>query len=162
MTLAALEAVLRLYADPERLRERLPALRLLARPLGEIEALAQRLLPAVAAALGGRAEARVVACRSQIGSGSLPVDLLPSAGIAIGIPGKKRGALAARIAAAFRALPVPVLGRVKEGAFVMDLRCLEPEHEPEFVEQLQHLDLGDVGQPASAAAPGGTARSRAR
>ena len=62
---------------------------------------------------------------SQIGSGSLPVDLLPSAGIAVAAPGKRRNALAAGIAGAFRALPVPVIGRVKDGAFIMDLRCLE-------------------------------------
>ena len=43
------------------------------------------------------------------------------------------------ISSAFRALPVPVIGRIKDGAFIMDLRCLE--HEEEFVEQLQHLDL---------------------
>src|SRR5205085_2605838 len=41
--LAALEAVLRLYADPERLAARLPALRLLARPRGQVEALARRI-----------------------------------------------------------------------------------------------------------------------
>src|SRR5207237_10076397 len=51
--LAALEAVLRLYADPDRLAERLPALRLLARPSAELAALGHRLLPAVAQALDG-------------------------------------------------------------------------------------------------------------
>jgi L-seryl-tRNA(Ser) seleniumtransferase len=144
MTLAALEAVLRLYSDPARLRTVLPTLRFLARPPAEIEAQAHRLLPAVTSALEGRARAEIVAARSQIGSGSLPVDLIASHGIALSVPGKRRNALAAKIAAAFRALPVPVIGRISDGAFVMDLRCLEPSHEQEFVEQLKQLDLGKL------------------
>ena len=139
MTLAALEAVLTLYSDPGRLRAELPTLRLLTRPLADIEAQAGRLLPAMAGAVAGKAEASLVACMSQIGSGSLPVDLLPSAGIAIAAPGKRRNALVAGIATAFRALPIPVIGRVKDGAFIVDLRCLE--REDEFVAQLKQLDL---------------------
>jgi L-seryl-tRNA(Ser) seleniumtransferase len=139
MTLAALEAVLRLYADPARLKSALPTLRFLTRPAAEIEAQAQRLLPAVESALRGKAGAEVMPVKSQIGSGSLPVDLIASHGIAVAAPGKRRSALAAEIAAAFRTLPVPVIGRVKDGAFIMDLRCLE--HEDEFAGQLKHLDL---------------------
>ena len=139
MTLSALEAVLVLYADPARLKLRLPTLRLLARPSAEIEALAHRVLPAVSAALGDKAEAAIVPVKSQIGSGSLPVDLIDSHGIAVSVPGRQRTALAAKLAAAFRALPVPIIGRIKDGAFIMDLRCLEQEQE--FVEQLKHLDL---------------------
>ena len=67
------------------------------------------------------------------------MDLVASHGIAVAAPGKRRNALAAGIAAAFRALPVPVIGRIKDGAFIMDLRCLE--HEDDFLEQLKHLDL---------------------
>jgi len=139
MTLAALEAVLRLYADPERLKTVLPTLRFLTRPAAEIEAQASRLLPVVSSALRGKASAEVIPVKSQIGSGSLPVDLVASHAIAVAAPGKRRNALVAGIAAAFRALPVPVIGRVKDGAFIMDLRCLE--HEDEFVDQLKHLDL---------------------
>ncbi|HSE02402.1 MAG TPA: L-seryl-tRNA(Sec) selenium transferase [Burkholderiales bacterium] len=139
MTLAALEAVLRLYADPARLKVVLPTLRFLTRAPAEIEAQARRLLPAVESALRGKAGAEVIPVRSQIGSGSLPVDLIASHAIAIAAPGKRRNALAAGIAAAFRALPVPVIGRVSDGAFIMDFRCLE--HEDEFVEQLKHLNL---------------------
>jgi L-seryl-tRNA(Ser) seleniumtransferase len=142
MTLAGLEAVLRLYADPRRLKAELPTLRFLTRATAEIEAQARRLLPAVTSALRGRAQAEIVAVKSQIGSGSLPVDLIESHGIAVGVPGKRRNTLAAGIASAFRALPVPVIGRVSEGAFIMDLRCLE--HEEEFVAQLKHLDLGNI------------------
>ena len=142
MTLAALEAVLRLYSNPERLKTALPTLRFLTRAPEEIEAQARRLLPAVEAALRGRAHAEIVAARSQIGSGSLPVDLITSHGVAIRVPGKRRHALAAEIAAAFRALPVPVIGRVSDGAFIMDLRCLDDE--AAFVAQLSQLDLSRV------------------
>ena len=142
MILAALEAVLRLYADPERLKRRLPTMRHLTRAPAEIEAQAQRLLPDVQAALKGKANAEVVSVKSQIGSGSLPVDLIASHGIAVSISGKRRSAAAADIAAAFRALPVPVIGHISDGAFIMDLRCME--HEQEFVEQLRHLKLEDL------------------
>ncbi len=142
MTLAALETVLKLYADPGRLQETLPTLKWLTRPPAEIEGQAQRLLPAVQAALQGKAEAGIVALRSQIGSGSLPVDLVASCGIAVSAPGKRRGALAAQIAAAFRALPVPVIGRVKDGTFIMDLRCLD--HEAEFLAQLDQLKFENL------------------
>ncbi|HVC51735.1 MAG TPA: L-seryl-tRNA(Sec) selenium transferase [Stellaceae bacterium] len=124
--LAALEAVLRLYADPDRLAARLPALRLLARPRDEIAALAQRVLPAFGAALSGAATVTPVETRSQIGSGALPVSLLPSAGLAlkpISPSGKAVEALAARL----RGLPVPVIGRIEGGALILDLRCLEDE-----------------------------------
>ncbi|MGH7095268.1 MAG: L-seryl-tRNA(Sec) selenium transferase, partial [Stellaceae bacterium] len=124
--LAALEAVLRLYADPDRLAARLPALRLLARPRDAIAALARRVLPAVAAALSGEATVMPVETRSQIGSGALPVSLLPSAGLALkplAPSGKAVEALAARL----RALPVPVIGRIEGGALILDLRCLEDE-----------------------------------
>ena len=138
LTIAALDAVLRLYADPDRLAQRVPAIRLLARPANAIEALAQRLLPAVAGWLAGRAEVDVVAVQSQIGSGSLPVDLLPSFALRIVPAGGKRAAGRALegIAAAFRALPVPVIGRIAEGAFLLDLRCLEEE--AEFVALFAH------------------------
>jgi L-seryl-tRNA(Ser) seleniumtransferase len=139
MILAALEAVLRLYTDPERLKRRLPTMRHLTRAPAEIEAQAQRLLPDVQAALKGKADAEVVSVKSQIGSGSLPVDLIASHGIAVSISGKRRSAAAADIAAAFRALPVPVIGRISDGAFILDMRCME--HEQEFVEQLRQLNL---------------------
>jgi L-seryl-tRNA(Ser) seleniumtransferase len=142
MTLAALEAVLRLYRDPDRLVERLPTLRWLTRPVADIEAQAARVLPTLAAACGPRFAVESIACTSQIGSGSLPVDLLPSRAIAIGLPGRRRGGAAEKLATAFRQLPVPVIGRIAEGAFVLDLRCLD--HEDEFLAQLGQLDLAGI------------------
>jgi L-seryl-tRNA(Ser) seleniumtransferase len=137
MTLAALEAVLQLYSNPTRLKEELPTLRALTRPLREIEELAERVVGHIASAIGAASGAQVIACASQIGSGSLPVDSLPSAGIAVEHVGKAKGSQAQRIAGAFRALPCPVIGRIKDGAFVMDLRCLDDE--AAFVAQLPQL-----------------------
>ena len=137
--LAALESVLRLYANPERLRVELPTLRLLTRAKDEIRAMAGRVVPAVILAVGGRASARIVECASQIGSGALPVETLPSAGIALTPAGKRRSGAADALARAFRALPVPVIGRISEGEFILDLRCLEDERG--FVAQLGQLHL---------------------
>ena len=146
MTLAALEATLKLYRDPDRLAQRLPTLRLLTRAEAEIRLQAERLAPALAQALGGRCQVQVLTCRSQIGSGSLPVDRLPSACIAIGLPaGGKRGSKGAgslpdRLAEALRALPIPVIGRIEEGQLRLDLRCLDgADAEAAFVAQLPLL-----------------------
>ena len=141
VTIAALEAVLRLYADPDRLPDRLPTIGLLARPVSEIAAVADRMLPLVAQVLNGVAFVETAPCRSQIGSGSLPVDLLESTALSIRPfkEGRGSGDLVNKIAESFRALPAPVIGRVQKGAFLLDLRCLIDE--AAFSAQLVKLDL---------------------
>ncbi len=126
LSLAALEAVLALYADPERLPQRLPTLRLLTRPLAEIDALARRLQPTLAAWWGDAGRVDVVACDSQIGSGAMPTELLPSAALRLTPAGPARhaGRALAALARRLRALPLPLVGRTAEGALWLDLRCL--------------------------------------
>ena len=138
LPLAALEATLMLYLRPERLAQDLPTLRLLTRPEAAIRALAETLLPMVAAAVEARFTASVVALQGQIGSGSLPVERLPSAGLAIA-PLAKKGAGRAleELAAALRALPLPVIGRIAEDRLLLDLRCLEDA--APFIAQLPAL-----------------------
>ena len=144
ITLAALEAVLRLYRDPDRLHQRLLALRQLSRPEAEIRAVANRLLPALQAALAALpVTVDVVPLMSQIGSGSLPVDRLPSAGFAVRPHGKRSGVLN-RIEKAFRsaAYPVrPVIGRIEDGALLLDLRCLNENEEQNFLDALGSLQV---------------------
>ncbi|MFN0186828.1 MAG: L-seryl-tRNA(Sec) selenium transferase [Aquabacterium sp.] len=126
LPLAALEATLLLYRRPELLADALPTLRLLTRPLAQIQALAQGLQPGLAQALGARWQVEVVGMMSQIGSGSLPVDRLPSAGLALSpVVARGSGRALQRLADAMRALPVPVIGRVDQGRLLLDLRCLE-------------------------------------
>ena len=137
VTLAALETVLSLYASPEKLIERLPAHRLLARRESEIRAVGERLAPLVRNALGDKFDVTVVACRSQVGSGALPVDRLASVALSITTVNGKSGRSLNRLAGDFRRLPVPVIGRIGDGALSFDLRCLEDEST--FIAQLQGL-----------------------
>ncbi len=113
--IAATEATLRLYRDLDRLAQHLPTLRLLSRPQEQIRVQAERLAGPVAARLG--CSARVIDCASQIGSGALPTDMIPSAGLAL-TPNPE--ALAARL----RGLATPIIGRIHDGALILDLRCL--------------------------------------
>ena len=71
--------------------------------------------------------------RGQIGSGALPVDLLPSFALAVRARGLDR------LAADFRRLPIPVIGRISEGALYFDLRTLDDE--AAFAAQLDKLDV---------------------
>ena len=153
MTLAALDAVLRLYENPDRLAEQLPALRQLSRPADSIAAQARRLVPALQPVLGDGWTVSAEACQSEVGSGSLPGAELPSFAV-VARPasnrgdnrGSKRGgATLKRLAERFRALPVPVIGRLHEGGLWLDLRCLEDE--AGFVAQLAALAQhnGDAG-----------------
>ena len=127
--LAALEATLRLYADPERLVARLPTIRSLARPAPEIRAQAERLLPIFARAIGAGLTAEIQQVRGQIGSGALPVDLLPSFALSA------RGHGLNRLADRLRGLPIPVIGRIEHDALLLDLRTLDDE--AAFARQLE-------------------------
>ena len=143
ITLAGLEAVLRLYRDPDRLAERLETLRLLTRAEGEIRAQAERVQGALVRALADwPLEVGVASMRSQIGSGSLPVDRLPSAGL-VCRPQRKGGVLN-RLEKALRALPVPVIGRIADNALWLDLRCLRSADEAAFTAQLAELAQGSA------------------
>jgi len=139
LTLAALEPVLRLYLSPEHLAERLTTLRLFTRPQAQMAALARRLLPAVQSA-SADFEVTVAPMSSQIGSGALPVETLPSAGLRLEPrDGKRAGRQLARLEAALRGLPRPVIGRIADQALWLDLRCLEAADEAAFTDQLPKL-----------------------
>jgi L-seryl-tRNA(Ser) seleniumtransferase len=139
ITLAALLAVINLYKDPRRLSTRLPLLADLSRSLDDIEAVAAKLLAPVQAALAGRATVEVQACKSQIGSGALPLDLMESRALCfapIAAKGETDQAVQ-QLSASFRALPKPVIGRINDGRLLLDLRCLRDVDG--FIQQLAQL-----------------------
>ncbi|MGA1833602.1 L-seryl-tRNA(Sec) selenium transferase [Rhizobium wenxiniae] len=124
--IAALAATLKLYRDPDRLGERLPTLRMLSRKQPEIRAQAERLLPQVTSLLQRQGyDVEICPCSSQIGSGALPVDTIPSVGLRITAAS---GSALEGLASLFRSLPRPILGRLQDGAMVLDLRCLTDEN----------------------------------
>lgn len=142
--LAALEATLKLYRDPDRLASALPTLRFLSRTRADLTPTAHGLLEPLGAVLGGAFDVAVVDCASQIGSGALPTETIPSIGIAIAPKDKKgAGTRVERLLEAFRALPIPVIGRIDQGAFVLDIRCLDDEES--FRGQLLLLNSMRVG-----------------
>ncbi|WP_313707131.1 L-seryl-tRNA(Sec) selenium transferase [Massilia sp.] len=139
LTLAALEPVLNLYRAPDLLPRRLTTLRLLTRPAAEMRAMADSLAAPLREALGDAYTVATAPMTSQIGSGALPVELLPSFGLAIraqpGVRGNPLGQLEGRL----RALPRPVVGRIADDTLWLDLRCLQQDQLPLFVEQLARL-----------------------
>lgn len=144
LTLAALESVLRLYLDPDRLPERLPTLRTLTRTEPELRAQAERLFPALCKAMSGVADVTIEACRSQIGSGALPTEHVLSCALVIRPRGGRDGKRLARIERGLRFLAVPVIGRMAGRALFLDLRCLDPMHEATLSARLAEFQLPDV------------------
>ena len=138
VTLAALEATLQLYRNPDELVSTLPTLRLLTRAEDDIRQQADRLGPNVSSHLGDSYRVETASVSSQIGSGALPVEVLPSAALSITAANGEDEPLRS-LAQRLRQLPKPVIGRLHNGSLLLDLRCLEPSHEDAFIEQLSEL-----------------------
>ncbi|MBA4266366.1 MAG: L-seryl-tRNA(Sec) selenium transferase, partial [Comamonadaceae bacterium] len=149
LTMAALAEVLRLYGDPERLVARLPTMRMLVRPRDDMAGVAGALADVLQARMGEHAVVQVVDCASTIGSGALPVAGLPSVGVRIDGLGsrRERDRQSARLLAALRSLPLPVIGRIEDGAVLLDCRCLE-DASP-VLRSLAALQLGDDSKASS-------------
>ena len=125
MTLAALTAVLKLYLTPELLDKDLPTLKDLSRPASEIKKFGEALLPATAAVINERFQADLVPTKSQIGSGALPIDVLPSWALAI----RSCAELNADqdivdFASKLRLGEPSIIGRIHDSQLLFDLRTL--------------------------------------
>jgi L-seryl-tRNA(Ser) seleniumtransferase len=112
--LAALEATLRLYRDPERARREIPVLAMLTADEGALRARAERLAVAIGPA------AAIVAATARVGGGALPLLELPGPAVAVSVPGLSADGLAARL----RAADPPVIGRIEDDRLLLDPRTL--------------------------------------
>ena len=108
LSLAALQATLELYTDPDRAIRELPVLRMVTEPSAVVRGRAERL----AERLGGE----VVATTSRVGGGAVPLLELESHACAL--------AGGDELAVALRAGEPPVVGRVREGRVLLDCRTL--------------------------------------
>ena len=140
MTLAALEATLQLYRNPEALTSQLPTLRLLTRSEADVRLQAERLCDPVANALDKDFNVEIASVSSQIGSGSFPVEVLHSAGLSSTSKSNEDAELRA-LDRRLHELPKPIIGRISNGELLLDLRCLESDHESQFLEQFKDLTL---------------------
>ena len=140
MILAALEAVLQLYRNPDKLTQKLPALGALTRSEEDISAVAEKILPSLKQALAQTACVQTKSCLSQIGSGALPGNTLSSMAIVM-TPKHEGHRYLDQLVKGFRALPRPVIGRVSEGALLLDLRTLSLSDTDTFIAQLDQLAL---------------------
>jgi L-seryl-tRNA(Ser) seleniumtransferase len=111
-TLAALAATLRLHLEPGA-RERIPFYRMLAATPAQLRARADAL---------GIAGATVVDTVAFAGGGALPLDPIPSAGIAFAPP-----IGATRALAALRAGVPPIVARIEDDRAIVDLRTVAPD-----------------------------------
>jgi L-seryl-tRNA(Ser) seleniumtransferase len=147
LTLAALLATLRLYRTAPDLTRAFPILRAACRPLASVEETAYEAAELVARALGPDYRIALVESECEIGSGALPDAVLPSRALAI--TGVREGADA--IARRFRAAAPPIIGRVRDGAFLLDVRAIG---DPALLVPRASGAGGAAAPPAGDGAPG--------
>ncbi|MCM2264714.1 MAG: L-seryl-tRNA(Sec) selenium transferase [Desulfuromonadales bacterium] len=126
MTLAALEATLRLYLDPQQALREIPTLRMLAIPAHELERRCLALLPQLQAASGDQAIFEVTAAMATVGGGAMPLAELPGFAIAVT---PRQGSLQ-QLTARLRKSDPPVIGRIQNDRLLLDPRTLLPGEEP--------------------------------
>ncbi len=129
---AALAATLQHYLDPEEPWSMLPVLKMLTASAEDLQAAAERLREATAAAVPVTWQVDVRPTIAEVGGGSLPGTRLPSYAVAIRSPLAPE-----RLEHALRASHPPVFGRISEDAVLLDVRTLLPGDELAVVEALQ-------------------------
>ena len=120
LTLAALEATLRRYRQSPDIVQEIPTLRAFTRPLEEIRALGDQLLPKLQAALGQEFRVQLQPSTAQIGSGALPIEELPTVVVRVEHPKLSANVIAQK----FRAAHPPIIGRINDDRFLLDLRTI--------------------------------------
>jgi L-seryl-tRNA(Ser) seleniumtransferase len=125
LTLAALEATLRLYRDQEIAIQAIPTLKMIATDLKTLQERAQALVEALRSSIPESIEVGVMDGFSMVGGGALPAQNLPTKLVAM----SSAEMSAARLEALFRRFTTPIIGRVEQELFLLDVRTLQPGDE---------------------------------
>jgi L-seryl-tRNA(Ser) seleniumtransferase len=136
VTLAGLEATLRLYRDPALAREEIPTLRMLAAAPAELERRARGVASALA---DGGVACEVVAAEGAVGGGTFPGVTLPSHAVALAAPDPSS------LAAALRAGDPPVVARIVDDRLLLDVRTVLPGEEGALVESVLEAARAPAG-----------------
>ena len=118
MTLAALEATLKIYKEGKELEE-IPVWKMVSQPISDIEKRAKRLIQKIAF-IKSEAEIDIEKVVSEIGGGALPLETLPSFAVTV----KPMKTTAEKLYKHLRELPEPVIARIKDGKIVFDMRTV--------------------------------------
>ncbi len=136
LTLAALEATLRLYRDENTAMEKIPTLKMIATELQTLEDRARDLLEGLSSNISGSVTVEIIDGSSMVGGGALPTQKLPTKLVAI----SSSALSATRVEAHFRGYVPPIIGRVEQELFLLDVRTLQPGDETVIVAAASQLD----------------------
>jgi L-seryl-tRNA(Ser) seleniumtransferase len=135
LTLAALEATFCLYRDEAKAVRRIPTLRMLTMDINEIEQKASNLMENLKKIDASRLRIDLIERFSKAGGGALPLLELPSKCLRIQIVGLSANTLEIYM----RKNSPPIIGRIEDDAFIIDLRTLRDDDLPIIESAFEHL-----------------------
>ncbi len=119
-TLAGLESILRLYRDPEKVTETIPTLAMIAVPVATVDRRARRLLRRLRRSVGDGCSLTLADTMARVGGGAMPEQNLPSRAVAL----TPAGFSVNRLEELLRHEEIPVIGRIEEERFLIDMRTV--------------------------------------
>ncbi len=131
LTYAALEATLKLYLNPGRLRKAHPTLRMLTESVSVLKRRGRLLVKKLETVKG--IQVALVDSKAQTGSGALPLEEIPSVAVAIACDGLDG------LAAQLRRNDPPIVGYVRDDRFLLDVRTLWPDDLKVVVDAIQKI-----------------------
>ncbi len=136
LIIAGLSATLQRYlTDGAAIAEQFPMLNRYTRSIEALHAMAKELTVQLQDIFGKKIDVQVLETYGQIGSGALPVETLPSVSLVL----ESAEVSAETLAAAFRNATIPIIGRIKDGLFWLDIRTVYRREQAWIVEAAMHI-----------------------